>query len=90
VPFIATMAIGFTDEQWARLVKLCAVPLPPEARADFGGCVGFYGFARDRQRAYRRAIGTSDDRKRWRRTGELETTGQEPRPSIETRDDRAP
>jgi hypothetical protein len=67
VPFISSMAIGLTDEQWAQLVKLSGLPLPPEARADFEGCVGFYCFARDRQPAYRRAIGTSDDRKRWRR-----------------------
>jgi hypothetical protein len=65
VPFMASTAIAFTEEQWSRLVKLSG--LPPEARADFEGCVGFYCFARDREAAYRRVIGTSDDRKRWRR-----------------------
>jgi hypothetical protein len=64
VPFMASMAIPFTDEQWVRLVKL--FDLPPDARPDFEGCVGFYHFARDRQKAYRRAIGTSADRRRRR------------------------
>ena len=65
MPFMASMAIPFTDEQWSRLVKLSG--LPAAARADFEGCVGFYRFARDREAAYRRVIGKSDDRKRWRR-----------------------
>jgi hypothetical protein len=64
MPFMASLAIRFSDEQWSRLVKVSS--LPPEARVDFQGCVGFYRFARDREAAYRRAIGTSHDRKRWR------------------------
>jgi hypothetical protein len=60
-----SIAIPFTNEQWSRLAKLYC--LRTEARADLEGCVGFYRFSRDRAVAYRRAIGTSDDRKRWRR-----------------------
>jgi hypothetical protein len=54
--FLESMAIPFTNEQWSRLAKLYR--LPTKARADFEGCVGSYRFARDREAAYRRAIGT--------------------------------
>ena len=50
------------------MVAACQALLSPHrGPSDLEGCVGFYRFSRDRAVAYRRAIGTSDDRKRWRR-----------------------